>query len=155
MPVFLWEERARSRQLPRSLSLIPAPHVGCRAVRGALRPGRTKLLMLESPTNPRMQVCDIAALSAAAHEVSLWSHALHAASAVKRYQAALSNRLLGLPWSLRVLPRARSTVVCGAQNSRWEGRMQWRLGALEPSASEHGSSQPMLDAGAMVLHRVP
>ena len=31
-------------------------------------PGRTKLLMLESPTNPRMQVCDIAPLCAAAHE---------------------------------------------------------------------------------------
>jgi cystathionine beta-lyase len=38
-------------------------------VRAALIPGRTKLLMLESPTNPRMQVCDIAALSALAHEV--------------------------------------------------------------------------------------
>ncbi len=44
-------------------------HAGCRAVRAALIPGRTKLLMLESPTNPRMQVCDIAALSALAHEV--------------------------------------------------------------------------------------
>ena len=46
---------------------------GCRAVRGALIPGRTKLLMLESPTNPRMQICDIAALSATAHEVNACS----------------------------------------------------------------------------------
>lgn len=33
----------------------------------ALRPGKTKLVMLESPTNPRLQVCDIRALSALAH----------------------------------------------------------------------------------------
>ncbi|KAK9824852.1 hypothetical protein WJX81_008225 [Elliptochloris bilobata] len=38
------------------------------ATRAALVPGRTKLLMLESPTNPRMQICDIAALSRVAHE---------------------------------------------------------------------------------------
>ncbi|KAL6780399.1 METC1 [Auxenochlorella protothecoides x Auxenochlorella symbiontica] len=38
------------------------------AVIAALRPGRTKLLMLESPTNPRLQICDIAALSRAAHD---------------------------------------------------------------------------------------
>ena len=42
---------------------------GIRAVRAALIPGRTKLVMLESPTNPRMQICDIATLSAIAHEV--------------------------------------------------------------------------------------
>ena len=40
----------------------------CRAVKQALRPGATKLLMLESPTNPRMQVCDLRALAEAAHE---------------------------------------------------------------------------------------
>lgn len=40
-----------------------------RAFRGALIPGHTKLVMLESPTNPRMQICDIAALTAIAHEV--------------------------------------------------------------------------------------
>lgn len=34
----------------------------------ALRPGRTKLVMLESPTNPRMQICDIAAISKLAHD---------------------------------------------------------------------------------------
>jgi len=39
-----------------------------RAVRGAFVPGRTRLLMLESPTNPRMQICDIAELSRLAHE---------------------------------------------------------------------------------------
>lgn len=42
---------------------------GCRAVRAALEQGRTRLLMLESPTNPRMQICDIATLSRIAHEV--------------------------------------------------------------------------------------
>jgi Cys/Met metabolism PLP-dependent enzyme len=33
-----------------------------------VQPGRTALVMVESPTNPRMQVCDIAALAAIAHE---------------------------------------------------------------------------------------
>jgi len=33
------------------------------AVRAAIVPGRTKLVMLESPTNPRMQICDIKAIS--------------------------------------------------------------------------------------------
>ncbi|KAJ9512528.1 hypothetical protein QJQ45_018970 [Haematococcus lacustris] len=39
------------------------------AVRRAVVPGRTKLIMVESPTNPRMQICDIAALAALAHSV--------------------------------------------------------------------------------------
>lgn len=33
------------------------------AVRAAIVPGKTKLVMLESPTNPRMQICDIAAIA--------------------------------------------------------------------------------------------
>ncbi|KAK9915143.1 hypothetical protein WJX75_005286 [Coccomyxa subellipsoidea] len=37
-------------------------------LRQAIIPGKTKLVMLESPTNPRMQICDIAALTAIAHE---------------------------------------------------------------------------------------
>jgi cysteine-S-conjugate beta-lyase len=39
------------------------------ALKAALRPGKTSLVMLESPTNPRMQVCDIGACAAAAHAV--------------------------------------------------------------------------------------
>ena len=39
------------------------------AVKAALIPGKTKLLMLESPTNPRMQIADLRALCAAAHAV--------------------------------------------------------------------------------------
>jgi cystathionine beta-lyase len=35
-------------------------------VRAAIVPGKTKLVMLESPTNPRMQICDLAAISTAA-----------------------------------------------------------------------------------------
>jgi cysteine-S-conjugate beta-lyase len=38
------------------------------AVRAAIIPGKTKLIMLESPTNPRMQVCDIAAVAAIAKD---------------------------------------------------------------------------------------
>ncbi|GIL55171.1 hypothetical protein Vafri_10770 [Volvox africanus] len=38
------------------------------AVRAAIQPGRTKLVMVESPTNPRMQICDIAAIVAIARE---------------------------------------------------------------------------------------
>lgn len=44
--------------------------MSCRGLRQAIIPGKTKLVMLESPTNPRMQICDIAALTAIAHEVS-------------------------------------------------------------------------------------
>ena len=40
-----------------------------RAVRAAIRPGVTKFVFLESPTNPRMQVCDIHTISQMAHEV--------------------------------------------------------------------------------------
>ncbi|KAK9829409.1 hypothetical protein WJX72_005673 [[Myrmecia] bisecta] len=39
-----------------------------RAVEAAILPGRTKLVMLESPTNPRMQICDIKALVDIAHK---------------------------------------------------------------------------------------
>ncbi|KAG7669346.1 hypothetical protein Ndes2526B_g05652 [Nannochloris sp. 'desiccata'] len=38
------------------------------AVRSAIIPGKTKMLMLETPTNPRMQICDIAKLSQIAHD---------------------------------------------------------------------------------------
>ncbi|CAL8468529.1 g8069 [Coccomyxa elongata] len=38
------------------------------ALRDAMIPGKTKLVMLESPTNPRMNICDIAGLTAIAHE---------------------------------------------------------------------------------------
>ena len=41
----------------------------CRAVEKALVAGHTKLLMLESPTNPRMQICDIVTLTQMAHQV--------------------------------------------------------------------------------------
>ncbi|KAL0024689.1 hypothetical protein WJX77_009297 [Trebouxia sp. C0004] len=40
-----------------------------RAVEKALVAGHTKLLMLESPTNPRMQICDITTLTQMAHQV--------------------------------------------------------------------------------------
>lgn len=38
------------------------------AVRAAIQPGKTALVMLESPTNPRMQICDIKAICQIAHE---------------------------------------------------------------------------------------
>ncbi|KAI3436663.1 hypothetical protein D9Q98_006079 [Chlorella vulgaris] len=38
------------------------------AVKAAIIPGKTKLVMLESPTNPRMQICDIRAICTMAHE---------------------------------------------------------------------------------------
>jgi hypothetical protein len=45
-----------------ALSCFPAPAPRCRAVKAAIIPGKTKLVMLESPTNPRMQICDIRAI---------------------------------------------------------------------------------------------
>ena len=44
-------------------------HMDYRAVQSAIIPGRTTLVMLESPPNPRMQICDIQPLCALAHEV--------------------------------------------------------------------------------------
>ena len=38
------------------------------AVRAAIIPGKTRLVMLESPTNPRMQICDIKAICKIAKE---------------------------------------------------------------------------------------
>mmetsp|Transcript_9411 Transcript_9411/g.16961 ORF Transcript_9411/g.16961 Transcript_9411/m.16961 type:complete len:822 (-) Transcript_9411:905-3370(-) len=38
------------------------------AVQNAIIPGKTKLVMLESPTNPRMQVCDLKAICELAHK---------------------------------------------------------------------------------------
>ena len=34
-----------------------------------MQPGKTRLVMLESPTNPRMGICDLKALCAIAREV--------------------------------------------------------------------------------------
>lgn len=36
-------------------------------VRSAIIPGKTKLVIVESPTNPRMQICDIRAIASLAH----------------------------------------------------------------------------------------
>ncbi len=49
---------------PHAHTLAPLPRLLAprRAVRGAIVPGRTRLVMLESPTNPRMQICDIQAI---------------------------------------------------------------------------------------------
>ena len=52
-----------------SLSSPPAHARLCRALRRALKPGQTRLVMLESPTNPRMQICDISRLTELSHEV--------------------------------------------------------------------------------------
>ena len=41
--------------------LVPVPVIH-RAVRRGIIPGRTKLVIVESPTNPRMQICDIKAI---------------------------------------------------------------------------------------------
>lgn len=38
-----------------------------KAVQAAILPGKTRMVMLESPTNPRMQICDIKAICDMAH----------------------------------------------------------------------------------------
>lgn len=35
---------------------LPPPAACCSAVKAAILPGKTRLVMVESPTNPRMQV---------------------------------------------------------------------------------------------------
>ncbi len=47
-------------------SFVPQTDVA--AWRAAIRPGRTRLLFAESPTNPLTEVCDIAALAELAHD---------------------------------------------------------------------------------------
>ncbi len=46
----------------------PAPVSDVDAVRAAIRPGQTKLVWLETPTNPLLNIGDIEALAAAAHD---------------------------------------------------------------------------------------
>jgi cystathionine gamma-synthase len=46
----------------------PAPVSDIDAVRAAIRPGRTKLVWVETPTNPLLNIGDIEALAAVAHE---------------------------------------------------------------------------------------
>jgi cystathionine gamma-synthase len=46
----------------------PAPVSDVEAVRAAIRPGRTRLVWVETPTNPLLNIGDIEALAAAAHD---------------------------------------------------------------------------------------
>lgn len=46
----------------------PAPVTDVDAVRAAIQPGRTKLVWLETPTNPLLSIGDIEALAAVAHD---------------------------------------------------------------------------------------
>ena len=46
----------------------PAPVSDVDAVRAAIRPGKTKLVWVETPTNPLLNIGDIEALAAVAHE---------------------------------------------------------------------------------------
>ncbi|MCX6402126.1 MAG: cystathionine gamma-synthase [Propionibacteriales bacterium] len=50
------------------LSHSPAPVTDLDAVRAAIRPGETKLVWLETPTNPLLSIGDIAAIAAVAHD---------------------------------------------------------------------------------------
>ena len=42
-----------------------------------MQPGKTRLVMLESPTNPRMGICDLKALCAIARKVIVASWLQH------------------------------------------------------------------------------
>jgi cystathionine gamma-synthase len=53
---------------PWGLEHSPAPVSDVGAVRAAIRPGRTKLIWVETPTNPLLNIGDIEALAAVAHE---------------------------------------------------------------------------------------
>ncbi|MFW6866618.1 cystathionine gamma-synthase [Nocardioides sp. CPCC 206347] len=50
------------------LSHSPAPVTDLDAVRAAIRPGETKLVWLETPTNPLLSIGDIEAIAAVAHD---------------------------------------------------------------------------------------
>ncbi|UMG91487.1 cystathionine gamma-synthase [Nocardioides sp. TF02-7] len=53
---------------PWGLEHTPAPVHDTDAVRAAVRPGRTKLVWVETPTNPLLNIADIEALAGVAHE---------------------------------------------------------------------------------------
>ena len=53
---------------PWGVDLSPAPVDDVDAVRAAIRPGTTKMVWLETPTNPLLNVGDIEALAAVAHD---------------------------------------------------------------------------------------
>ncbi|HET9761471.1 MAG TPA: cystathionine gamma-synthase [Nocardioidaceae bacterium] len=53
---------------PRGLAHTPAPVSDVDAVRAAIRPGETKVVWVETPTNPLLNIGDIEALAAVAHD---------------------------------------------------------------------------------------
>ena len=53
---------------PRGLAHTPAPVSDVDAVRAAIRPGETKLVWVETPTNPLLNIGDIEALASVAHD---------------------------------------------------------------------------------------
>jgi cystathionine gamma-synthase len=53
---------------PWGLEHTPAPVSDVDAVRAAIRPGQTKVVWLETPTNPLLNIGDIEALAAVAHD---------------------------------------------------------------------------------------
>ena len=53
---------------PWGLEQTPVPLADLDAVRAAVRPGRTRVVWAETPTNPLLRVADIEALSSIAHE---------------------------------------------------------------------------------------
>lgn len=91
----------------------------CRAVEKALVAGHTKLVMLESPTNPRMQICDIATLTQMAHQVCCT--ALYACCVLLvLYSLHFHLCLLCLACVLFILPSAlHVTAACFVLS--WQG----------------------------------
>ena len=53
---------------PRGLAHTPAPVSDVDAVRAAIRPGQTKVVWVETPTNPLLNIGDIEALASVAHD---------------------------------------------------------------------------------------
>ena len=53
---------------PRGLTHTPAPVSDVDAVRAAIRPGETKVVWVETPTNPLLNIGDIEALASVAHD---------------------------------------------------------------------------------------
>jgi cystathionine gamma-synthase len=54
--------------LPWGLEHTPAPVSDVEAMRAAIQPGRTKIVWVETPTNPLLNIADIEALAAVAHD---------------------------------------------------------------------------------------
>lgn len=107
----------------------PAPLVDVDAVRAAIVPGTTRLVWVETPTNPLLSVADIAALAEIAH----------AAGALLVVDNTFATPYLQQPLALGAdLVVHSTTKYCGGHSDVVGGAVVVRSGARAPWAADAG-----------------